>query len=689
MFSTLWQEAWPAEIVDHLWQSTLVVFVAWMLVSTLKRYQARTRYWVWMAASLKFLFPFAMLTAMGRWLRPAGVSPMEDSITHAVTRVEHPFATAAQLANSFTLSLPEPPSGVSTSRGGSSVLAVLLGLWLCGMLITLFRWLRNWVEIRSIVREASPEPSSIDVPVFVTSHRIEPGVVGLFRPVLLLPAQILERLPKDQLRAILEHERCHIQRRDNLTGAVHMVVEAIFWFHPAVWWLERRLVEERERACDERVLQLGNKAEVYAERILNVCKSYTESAIVCVSGVTGSELKQRILRIMTARAASRLDLGRKCLLSVAAALVLALPIVSGLMHLTEVRAQSKPAASSQKIAATWQGTLHTDRDYRFVLQIAAAEDVSLRSTFYNLTGQPGGSPVFSTAFDGSLLKLDLGFATYDGTLSADANSIIGRWRQGGASEPLIFLRANAATAWTIPPPPPRPTPMATDADPEFEVSTVKPSTAEERGPRYRFDRRRFSVVHVTLNQLVQFAYGVQGREIQKSPDWFRTEAYDIVAQPGGEGEPSIQQWQTMVKKLMADRFKLKFHTEKRELSVYALTVAKTGPKFAKRHGDPNGQPGLGFGPGNMGATNATMAEVAEAMQQGAVDRPVVDQTGLAGRFDLRLTWTPADISADTQNADAPPDLFTAMQEQLGLKLLATKALVDVIVIDRVERPSAN
>jgi uncharacterized protein (TIGR03435 family) len=145
----------------------------------------------------------------------------------------------------------------------------------------------------------------------------------------------------------------------------------------------------------------------------------------------------------------------------------------------------------------------------------------------------------------------------------------------------------------------------------------------------------------------------------------------------------------MVKKLMADRFQLKFHTEKRELSVYALTLAKTGPKFSKSQGDPNGKPGLGFGPGNMGTTNATMAEIAEAMQQGAVDRPVVDQTGLAGRFDLRLRWTPADIPADTQNADAPPDLFTAMQEQLRLKLLATKEPVDVIMIDRVERPSAN
>ncbi len=145
----------------------------------------------------------------------------------------------------------------------------------------------------------------------------------------------------------------------------------------------------------------------------------------------------------------------------------------------------------------------------------------------------------------------------------------------------------------------------------------------------------------------------------------------------------------MVKKLMADRFQLRIRDDKREMSVYALTLAKGGPKFAKSQGDRDGKPGLGFGPGNMGATNATMAEIAEAMQQGAVDRPVVDQTGLVGRFDLRMRWTPAEISAGSQSADAPPDLFTAIQEQLGLRLVATRAPVGVIVIVRVEHPSAN
>ena len=146
----------------------------------------------------------------------------------------------------------------------------------------------------------------------------------------------------------------------------------------------------------------------------------------------------------------------------------------------------------------------------------------------------------------------------------------------------------------------------------------------------------------------------------------------------------------MAKKLMADRFQLQFHYVQRELHVYALTVAKMGPQLTKSQSDPNGPAGIGFGPpGNFGATNATMVDIAEALQQGALDAPVVDQTGLTGRFDLRLTWTPDDIQPVSDSSNAPPNLFTAMQEQLGLKLVSTRAPVNVMVIDRAERPSPN
>jgi uncharacterized protein (TIGR03435 family) len=399
------------------------------------------------------------------------------------------------------------------------------------------------------------------------------------------------------------------------------------------------------------------------------------------------------------RANNRKAMSRKLLLSVAAVIVVALPAWFGLVHATQVRAQSAPANPASNIAATWQGILHSGRDQRFVVNITKAGDGALRATFYNIDGAPGGIPVISTTLNGSLLKLDLPFGTYEGTVNADGNSITGTWRQGPNPLPLNFARATPETEWTIPQPAPRMPPMAADANPAFEVATIKPSGPEERGPRFEFQRRRFSVIHTSLNDLIRFSYGLQQRQIASGPDWVTSENYDISAEPDGEGEPSIKQWRSMVKKLMADRFQLKLHYEKRELTVYVLTVARTGAKMIRSQSDPASPPGLGFGPpGNFGATNATMADFAEALGQGALDRPAVDQTGLTGRFDFRLTWTPdeAHFSAvggskpsPTESVDAPPDLFTAIEEELGLKLLSTKAPVDVLVIDHVEKPSAN
>ncbi|RRA49589.1 TIGR03435 family protein [Acidipila sp. EB88] len=690
MVGSAWSDAWSAQVVNHVWQSTLVVLVAWGLALRLRKNRAGTRYWIWMAASLKFLLPFSVLAALGRWVLPASAAAMpHPSWSNVIVKVEQPAELPTHGADTFGMWLSPPTSSAQVQHHGSSALEVLMALWLCGAVLLLLRWLRNWWEMHVTLRDAAPALFPIAVPVFLTSRRIGPAVVGLFQPKLLLPLEIHKRLPEDQLHAILAHEVCHVQRRDNLTGAVHMLVEVLFWFHPGVWWIERRLIAEREAACDEAVLQLGNEAEVYAEGILNVCKFYAESPLVCVSGVTGSELKQRIVRILTNRAGTRLSAGGKLLLSAALIAMLSVPVLSGVLRPSDVRAQAKSAGATDSIAATWQGTLHTDRDYRFVVKITSTSNGRLRSTFYNLSEPGGGSPGFSTTLNGSLLQLDFGFAMFEGSLGPDGNSITGKWHQGPNPQPLIFLRASPSTAWAIPVPPPQPAAMAADSNPEFEVFTIKPSRPEERGPRFMFNHRRFSVVAATLDQLVQFAYSVQEKEVAGAPDWFRTATYDIAAQPNGNGEPSIQQWRVMVRKLMADRFQLRFHNEKREMAVYALTVAKGGPKFTRSEADASQIPMLGFGPGNMGATNATMAQVAEAMQQGVVDRPVIDQTGLSGRFDLRLRWHPADAPAAAQDADALPDVFTAMQEQLGLRLSARRASVDVIVVDRVAKPSDN
>jgi uncharacterized protein (TIGR03435 family) len=369
-------------------------------------------------------------------------------------------------------------------------------------------------------------------------------------------------------------------------------------------------------------------------------------------------------------------------------MVIALPVTFGLVHATQVCAQSSPANPASNIPATWQGILHTNRDYRIVVKIIKAADGTLRATHYNIDWEPGGAPAISTTLNGSLLKIEFPFGTYVGTVSVDGNSITGIW-ENGPPEKLNFARATPETEWPIPQRPRIP-PMAADANPTFEVATIKPTRPDEPGPRYDFESHRFSVIHASLSDLLKFSYGIQQSQIAKTQDWVNSESYDISAEPDGDGDPSIKQWQSMVGKLMADRFQLKFHYEKQEQTVYVLSVVKTGLKLTKSQSDANTPAGFGFGPaGHCGATNATMADIGYMFGVGVLNRPVVDQTGLTGKFDLRLTWTPDGSAPATESADAPPDFFTAIQEQLGLKLVTARAPVDVLVIDHDERPSAN
>jgi len=158
----------------------------------------------------------------------------------------------------------------------------------------------------------------------------EPGVFGLFRPALLVPENLVHQLTPQQLDAILAHELCHVRRRDNLAAAIHTAVEAVFWFHPLVWWLGARLIEERERACDEDVLRTGHEPEVYAEGILKICELYLQSPLRCVAGVTGGHLKRRIELIMNNPIRDRLTISRKLLLASVGTVVIAGPLLHGL-----------------------------------------------------------------------------------------------------------------------------------------------------------------------------------------------------------------------------------------------------------------------------------------------------------------------------------------------------------------------
>jgi uncharacterized protein (TIGR03435 family) len=235
--------------------------------------------------------------------------------------------------------------------------------------------------------------------------------------------------------------------------------------------------------------------------------------------------------------------------------------------------------------------------------------------------------------------------------------------------------------------------------PEFEVATIKPSKSSESVKLKLSDGGIFTATGTSFSDLIKLAYDVHVRQIIGGPAWLETEKYDVVGKPAKPGKPSFDELKAMVQKLLADRFQLTLRHDKRELPVYAITVAKSGPKMIRNDSDPNGLPVFNVGPRALRFTNATMTEFARILQgAGRIsDRPMVDQTGLGSvRYDLSLKWTPDAPPPDpgrtgpaANNADAPPDLFAAFQQQLGLKLESTKAPVDVLVIEHVERPSAN
>jgi uncharacterized protein (TIGR03435 family) len=354
-------------------------------------------------------------------------------------------------------------------------------------------------------------------------------------------------------------------------------------------------------------------------------------------------------------------------------------------------------AQTQNLAGQWQGTLQVGKELRLVFVLTPTGQGNALSATMHSIDQGGQSIAATVTVQGGTVRLSVAPAgiSYEGKLAADGNSIVGTFTQGPGNLPLTLTRANKETAWALPAPPKT---MAADAPTVFEVATIRPSNpdAQGRGITMRGPREVLTI-NTPLGYLIEFAYNVNTRQVIGGPPWMASDRYDVVGRPLAEGVPNERQLRAMIRSLLEDRFKLVVHREKRELPAYAL-VAGGSPTLTKNESNPNGLPGLGFrAPGMLGVVNATMGDFVSAMQSNVLDRPVVDRTGLQGRFDFTLNWTPDEsqfrgmgLQVPPPPADAKlPGLFTAIQEQLGLKLESVNAPVEVIVIDRVEKPSEN
>ena len=561
-------------LINHLWQSTLFAAAAGLLAIAFRKNRAQVRYWLWFSASLKFLVPFSLLTRLGSQLEwaPATKEMVSPAVTITMAQIALPFAESAP-------PVPYVPDGLDWTP------IAIFGVWICGFAgIALIRF-RGWLRIRDAVRSSRRIDLPAAVEVRSSPGLLEPGVVGFLHPILLVPAGIAERLTPPQLEAVLAHELCHVRRRDNLFASIHMIVEAVFWFHPLAWWIGARLVEERERACDEEVLSLGSEPRVYAEGILNVCKLYVESPLACVSGVTGSNLKERVEAIMTNRVALRLNLVRKVALACAGMAALALPVVVGMMNAHPSRAQSKEDALT------------------------------------------------------------------------------------------------------------------------FEVASVKPANPDSRGMEAGFiPGGSFRAVNVTLKELVAIAYNITcasknscPERISGGPGWIDSARFVVVAKASQPAQASSLtqggQLRQRLQALLADRFKLVVRRETKEMPVYHLVVARNGPKFKEYVGDaPGGVRGRGNG--QIIGESASLYGLVGNLT-GIVGRPVVDRTGLTGRYDFKLEWVP-EVGGGGEKAQGAsvsdlsgPSIFAALQEQLGLKLEPHKGPVEMIVIEGAEKPSEN
>jgi bla regulator protein blaR1 len=364
--------SWPLlePIADHLWQSTAVLGVTAVLALLLRNNRAQVRHCLWLVASAKFAVPFALLTAVGSGIAlPVGRTVVSDLVAPA-TAVAEPFGQVF-----IPMVDRVGDAGTAFTSLWPMALAVV---WLFGALALTMRWLMQWRSIARVAAAGSPATTGREVQILralerraghrrplalvLTDSPLEPGVFGVLRPVLLWPRAMSARLDDRQVEAILAHELAHVRRHDNLTALVHMTVQAVFWFHPLVWWLGARLIEERERACDEDVVRLGSDPETYATGILQTCRFQLESPVACVSGVTGAKLTRRIEEIMTKRATHALTLRRKLLLAVVVLAGLVGPVLAGSMHSSSgVEPGGSSGPTAQTSVATEQDRIGPSR----------------------------------------------------------------------------------------------------------------------------------------------------------------------------------------------------------------------------------------------------------------------------------------------------------------------------------------
>jgi TonB family protein len=333
-------------VVDHLWQSLVCAALAAAAAAALRNAPARVRHRIWAAAAVKFLFPLVLLEMLGR---------SASALAATATLPAAPWLGGSLHLSTFALG----DAGTDSTRLVAISVALLAAAWMAGSVVFAWTRWREWRALSDLAARAQPlrsgreadalraitrKKATVDRVLLLASDAIvEPGVLGIRRPVLLWPPALSGRLTDAELDAALAHEICHIERRDNLFGLLQIVVEILFWWNPVVWWIGARLVAERERACDEEVLAMGADNDAYAHAIVKVGR-FGLPAPRWVAGIGGAGLAQRIERILAGRPAPRTSgLGRLAAAAIVACVTIT-PIAAGAFDASRTTAGRSLAA---------------------------------------------------------------------------------------------------------------------------------------------------------------------------------------------------------------------------------------------------------------------------------------------------------------------------------------------------------
>jgi uncharacterized protein (TIGR03435 family) len=590
-----WVERLGATLLHFLWQGAAIA----ALYAVARRFTARST-----APHVRYVLACAALAMMAAapvltWylLHPPVLEPIAASLAPSASVIATPNVrdVPTAFAAGVYRAVPAP------------LLTWVVTVWLAGAIVFWMRLLGGWLlaeRLRStLVRPAPPEWQQAlhrlqhrirvarPVRLLVSSLVQAPAVVGWLRPVVLVPVGALAGLPPDHVEALLLHELAHIRRHDYFVNVLQSIVEALLFYHPAVWWISGHIRAEREHCCDD--------------------------AAVAVTGDT----------LTYVRALAEIESERRASLSTA----------------------------------------------------MAASGGSLSHRVARLLGQPRHQP---------------------GTHSAPG--IV-------AAGVLLAIAAAAVFAQPV-------------NRPKFEVASIKPSQTRSFRMVRPFPGRLTADAPVSM--LIQNAYTLQSFQIVGGPSWMDSDHYAIDAK--ADGNPTHAELFLMLQSLLEDRFQLKVHRETRELPVYALEANKGGLKLASPKegacvestpgalppwaGGRIQPPGRGQMPMAPCGRVGVMMEAGGARMQGAkvgmpefirslsmvLGRTVIDKTSFTEPFDFRLDFLPDEVTSALPPPppgvtidSSYPSIVTALREQLGLHLESTKGPVDVLVVDHLERPSAN